>query len=276
VDINALSREMYEGIPAGGTLFTVDKVGLQIATKYINKSCIEPWKTANMITILTFGETTHINIHAEFEVLEEHLGKKCFDAICLLMFQGVFTSDFSFSFLQCFQSLFPFIIFDKSYFVPLLSTFFKIVEWEWAWDFLDNPLYLFLNSAINEGNNFRRHKNSNYSKDGKVIRRIKERNGKQVSLSKGRQQSLINIYRRDKKIKSDRSIERVELRQQGLYKKDLSFDFLNGTKEEAVNKAIIVLKKSVNKVINNEAIKLADYWKKNAPREFIEVFSVSN
>jgi len=273
MDIKGKSRGLYNNIPEGGTLFSIDKIGLRIETKYINKSNIEQWKTSNSITILTFGETTQINIHAEFELWEEHLGKKCFDAICLLLLNGVFNIDFTFPFVQYFQRFFPIIIFNKSYYVFLLSNFFKVVEWEWAWDFLDYPLYSFLDVDTKGKNNFKKYKNSNYSKDGKVIRRIKERNGKPMSLSRGRQQSLINLYNKGEHIRSNRTITRAEIRQQGKYKKDLTFDFLDGTKEEAINKAIPILKKSVNKIIHPKAIELTDYWEKNASQDFIQIFS---
>jgi len=276
MDIKEISRNKYNNIPTGGSLFTIDKIGLRIPTKYINKNNIKQWKTSNTITILTFGETSQINIHAEFELWEEHLGKKCFDAICLLLLDGVFNIDFTLPFMEYFQILLPIIIFDKSYYVFLLSNFFEIAEWEWAWDFMDKPLYSFLDIDMNNKNNFKNYKNSNYSKDGKVTKRTKERNGEKVSLSKGRQQSLVNLYDNGEKIKSNRMITRAEIRQQGKYKKDLAFDYLDGTKKEAINKAIPVLKKSVNKVIHPKAVELTEYWKKNAPQEFTQIFSVNN
>jgi hypothetical protein len=276
MDMKELSRKMYDDIPKGNSLFTIDKIGLRIATKYINKNNIESWKKSNIITILTFGETTQINIHAEFELCEEHLGKKCFDAICILMFEGIFNINFILSFTQYFKCLFPFIILDKSFYVLLLSNFFKIGEWEWAWDFMDYPLYLSLDTNANSNYSFKNYKNSNYSKDRKVIRRIRERNGRLVNLSKGCQNALLNIYDKGKKIESDRIINRVEIRQQGKHKKDLVFDFINGTTEEAINKAIPILKKSVKKVIHPEAIVLTDYWKENASQEFMQIFSITD
>jgi hypothetical protein len=153
-----------------------------------------------------------------------------------------------------------------------LQPFFKVVEWEWAWDFLDNPLYSFLDVDKTRSDNFRHYMNSSYSKDGEVKRRMKEVNGKQVNLSKGRQQSFAIIYDKGKKIENDREITRLELRQQGKHKKDLSFDLLAGDKEDSLAKAIPTLKKSLKKVIHQNALQLTDYWLENAPKECLQIF----
>jgi len=273
MDINSMSRELYQDVPeTGEVIFTVDKIGLRIETIYLNQQMLEPWKRGNVITILTFGETSQVNVHAEFEPWEKNLGKKCFDAICLLVFNGVFKNNFTIPFINFCKYMAPFILFDKTWYSLLLGLFFKVVEWEWAWDFFDNPLLSYIDTSNENKKAFRRYINSNYSKDGKVKRRTKERNGKPIELSKGRQQSLVNIYDRGKKIESDRLVERVEIRQQGKYKKDLTMDLLAGTKEEALSKSLVAIKKSVNKVIHKDALRHTDFWEQNVPSEYKQIF----
>ena len=272
MDINELSRKMYDNIPFGGVLFTVDKIGLQIETKNINKANIELWKKNNYITILTFGNVTQINIHAEFQPLTKCLSRKCINAITILLNAGIFQAPFVIQIMNVIKSLYPFILFFDVLTYYVINTFFKVVVWEWALDFCDHPLFSFIDTNKESNKSLKSYKNSDYSKDGKKITRFRIREGKSILLSKGRQQSLYIHYYKGKKINAKRHIERIEIRQQGKYKKDLTNDLLIGDIDDAFNKAIPMLKKQIKKVIHGNALVLHDYWKSNKPKEYSALF----
>ena len=271
MDVNELSRKMYEGIPKGGTLYTVDKIGLRINAKYLNKDKLAQWKTNNWITVLTFGETAQINVHAEFEAWEEHLGKRCLDAVLLLLRNDVFTCSFSLIFFKTMSSMFPLIL-RKSYSAVLLSFFFKVAEWETAIDFMDFPLFSHIDTDGANKGSLRKFKNSHYSRDDRIKKRLRERNGKQIMLSKGHQRSLFIHYDRGKKMGGERPVQRVEIRQQGKYGKDLSTDLLDGTKEDALEKSAPAIRKAIKKAIHKDALELSDFWKDNTPMEYSVIF----
>ncbi|MCL2244200.1 MAG: hypothetical protein FWC03_07000 [Treponema sp.] len=272
MDINELSRRKYDDVPVGGTLFTIDKIGLQFPSNYLNKSNLKPWKKGNCITILTHGEIAQINIHAEFEPQEEHLGKRCLDAILLLILNDVFTYNFVYQFYIMLNFTYSFIFFDKSYSVMLLSCFFSVVEWEWAIDFLDYPLYSNIDISIENKKSLKKVKNSHYSRDDIQKKRLRERNGKMVKLSKGRQKSLYINYPCNSKIGIDRIVDRVEIRQQGKYKKDLSNELLIGNKEQALEKSAPKIKRAIKKIIHDDAFIFSDKWKDNLPIEYLMLF----
>jgi hypothetical protein len=269
-----LSRKMYDEVPQGGSLFIIDKIGLQLETKHIRKENIEIWKEDNFITILTFGNTAQINIYAEYDPMTEHLGRRCFNAILVLLNAGVFNSGFYFSFMETARTYFPFICFFDFLTVSVLNTFFKVVEWEWAIDFLDYPLFSFMDidtDIKNKNKKLKKYRSSDYSKDDIKVYRKRKSDGK--SVSKGHQHSLICHYNRGEKNDIPRHIERVEIRQQGKYKKDLNNDLLEGNKDDALIKAVPVIRKSIKKVIHDKALILDDYWKKNPPEEYKTLFS---
>jgi len=261
-----------DNVKYGGSIFSVDKISLGIETKFINKENIEFWKTNQLINIMTFGETSKINIHAEFEPNTKHLGRKCFNAILLLINNNVFNTPFVFSFYQSIKNNSPSIFCLDFMTIYVIGMHFNIMEWEWAFDFYDLPIFSFMEINNKNEKSFKRYKDTNYSRDGKQILREKEINGKKVELSKGRQQSLVCHYNRGKKIKSTRHIERVEIRQQGKHKRDLSIDLLNGTKEEAIIKSLPILKKNVNNVLDKETYVINKYWEMNAILYFLEIF----
>lgn len=100
--MNELSRGMYKNIQYGGVLFTIDKIGLQIDGHYLNMEKARDWVKDMPITIMFYGNVSQINIHAEFQPLEKHLGKKCLNAILILLFNGVFNSEFNILFNRTF------------------------------------------------------------------------------------------------------------------------------------------------------------------------------
>jgi len=272
MDVNEFSRRMYENVPEGGTLYTVDKIGLRIDARHLNKGGLAQWKANNPITVLTFGETAQINVHAEFEMWEEHLGKRCLDAVLLLMWNNVFTMDFCFMFLGTMSYMPRAPILDGSCQTVLLSFFFRVAEWETAIDFLDFPPFSAIDTDGANKKSLRQFIDSYYSRDERRKKRLRERDGKQVLLSKGHQRSLFIYYDRGKKTGGDRQVKRVELRQQGKYGKDLSNDLLDGTKDDAFDKAAPIIRRAIKKAIHKDALKLSDYWKDNTPREYAMIF----
>jgi hypothetical protein len=174
MDINALARAQYSDIPKGGFAFMVDKIGLRINSGYLCKENLEPWKTNNFITILTYGETAQINIHAEFEPLTKHLGKKCFNAICLLILAGVFQPVFVAFFMALLNHLSPLICFFDPLTVCVLGPLFGVGEWEWACDFLDYNPYKHIETDKANPKTLKKYQGSFYSRDDKTKRRLKE------------------------------------------------------------------------------------------------------
>ena len=274
MEINALSRDLYSDVPKGGFVFMIDKIGLRINSNYLRKENLGPWKTNNFITILTYGYTAQINIHAEFEPKTKHLGRKCLNAVLILINAGVFKSSFSIQFMAVLNCLFPFIYFFDFLAVFMLKKYFELVEWEWAFDFLDYSPYANIETDNINPKSLLKHKNSYYSKDSKCYRRLrKNKDGKNVLLSKGKQKSfLIGGYERSSKIKSERPIYRTELRQQGRYKNDLSMNLLEGTHDDAFEKAMPSLKRTLNKVVDINLLELSDYWKRNIPQQYASLF----
>jgi hypothetical protein len=263
---------MYDEIPFGGTLFTIDKIGLRIETKYLNKTNIKPWLKGNCINIMMFGNIAQINVHAEFEPFQKHSGKRCLDAILVLIINGVFNTQFSIIFYKMFFNLFPFIVFDKSFSVFLLSNFFTLSEWEWAIDFLDIYPFSSIKTDLNNPKSLRKKETTFYSKDWKKTRRTKKENGLEYSEVKGVQKSFLSSYDKGKKIESERPIFRTEIRQQGKHRKDLTLKLLDGTAEEAFSNALPILKKNINKIIEKDTFSLDGYWKSNTPDQYKQLF----
>jgi len=272
MDINQLSREMYNDIPKGGTLFTIDKIALSVDTCNIILDNYLPWKKDNFITILLFGKITHILIHAEFEPWEKNIGKRCFDAILVLLANNVFQPFFTLAFINTCSSMFPFFLYDKSWCHLILSFFFKLVEWEWAIDFLDKKPFSFIDTSKENPLGFRKYKNTSYSKDGGKKYRTVEKNGEIKKEVKGVQKSLVDIYNRAKKIEIDRNVTRMEIRQQGKHKEDLYYDLLNGSKETAFNKILPIIKKKIKKVVGKDSLILSKHWEENPPEQYKSIF----
>lgn len=263
---------MYENIPFGGSLFTIDKIGLRMDRKNIILENYKMWKTNNFITILIFGEYAHINIHSEFMPLEKNNAFRCLCAIFLLFFNSVFTPYFSLMLISMCNKLSPLMLFDKSYYGFFLSLFFDIVEIEWATDFLDVYPFSFIDANNNNPKSFRKYENTFYSKDGKKTLRTVEKNGKMMREVKGVQKSLVDIYDKGVKIGSERKITRMEIRQQGKHKKDLTFDLLNGSTEKAFDKVLPIVKTKINKVIGKDTLQLSKHWNDNPPEQYKRLF----
>ena len=271
-NINKLSRKMYEEVPRGGTLFTIDKIGLRIETKYLNKANIKPWFKGRYINIIIYGNIAQINIHAEFEPNQKHLGRRCLDAILVLLYNGVFNYNFICMFYTAMSNMYPYLLCDNSISIILLSLFFTISEWEWAIDFLDYFPFSSVKTDKDDPKSILNYKNTFYSKDGKKLLRTKEENGQTYSELKGVQKSLFCGYDKAKKIESERPIFRTEIRQQGKHKRDLSVELLDGTAEEAFTKELPILKKKINKVMEPNTLELSDHWKKNTPEQYKMLF----
>jgi hypothetical protein len=269
-----LSKKMYDEVPHGGSLFTIDKIGLRIDTAHLNKEKAKWWFKGNLVNILIYGNTTQISIHAEFEPWEKHLGKRCLDAILKLTFSGVFNLSFMTLFYPMLRSFIPYIILNNSYSFILLSNFFTISEWEWAFDFLDFYPFLSINTDKNNSKSLFKHKDGNtlYSRDYKETRRTKNENGQEYSELKGVQKSFLSNYNKGKLIKSERPIYRTEIRQQGKHKKDLTIELLDGTAEDAFSRMLPKLKKNISKVIEPDTMVLSDYWESNTPEQYKQLF----
>ena len=272
-NINELSRKMYDEVPKGGALFTIDKIGLRIGTKYLNKANIKPWLKGRCINIMIFGDITQINVHAEFEPYQEHLGKRCLDAILVLLYDGVFNYNFIYMFCTAMINMYPYLLCNNSCSIILLSYFFTISEWEWAIDFLDYYPFLSVKTDKDDPKSLIKYKDTFYTKDWRKVLRKKEENGQTYSELKSIQKSLFCGYDKGITIDSKRPIYRTEIRQQGKHKKDLSVKLLNGTAEEAFAKELPILKKKMNKIIKPDNIELTDYWKKNIPEQYKMLFS---
>jgi len=272
MDMDELSRNMYKNVPYGGTLFTNDKISLQIETQYLNMVNIKRWYKGKPINIMIYGNTAHINIHAEFEPLKKHLGNRCLNAILILLFDGVFNIDFTLKFNNLFFVFYPAIFYFDFLSVILLSKFFTIAEWENAIDFLDIQPFASIKTDITNPKSLKKIGSTLYSKDWKEMRRKKEENGEVYLELKGVQKSLICSYDRGAKINSKRLIYRVEIKQQGKYKKDLSIGQLDGTAEEAFYNMLPVLKKNINKVIEPDTFTLNKYWSSNTPEQYKKLF----
>jgi hypothetical protein len=275
MEINALSRALYDDVPNGGFVFMVDKIGLRIRSCFLNKENLETWKVNNFITILTFGETAQINIHAEFSPSMKHLGRRCLNAVILLMNAGVFKQGFVIPFMATLNNLFPYIWFIDFLAYFALQLHFELAEWEWAYDFLDYKPYSHIETDKENPRTVKKYEDAYYSRDDKASRRLREnKDGKMLSLSKGRQKSLVIVgYDRGKKIGSERTVYRTEIRQQGKYKNGLSMDLLNGNQEDAFKKALPRLKKTLNKVLDTNTLVLSDHFKQNPPQQYVMLFS---
>jgi len=272
MDINKLSQKMYENIPFGGSLFTIDKIGLRMDRKNIILENYKMWKSNNYITILIFGEYVHINIHSEFMPFEKNNAFRCLCAIFLLCSNSVFTSYFSLKLILMFNKLSLLMLFNKSYYGFFLSLFFDIVEIEWATDFLDIYPFSFIDTNNNNPKSFKKYRNTFYSKDGKKTLRTVEKNGKIMKEVKGVQKSFVDIYDKGIKIGSERKITRMEIRQQGKHKKDLSFELINDCTEKVFDKILPIVKKQINKVVGKDILQLNEHWNDNPPEQYKRLF----
>jgi hypothetical protein len=70
----------------------------------------------------------------------------------------------------------------------------------------------------------------------------------------------------------ERTVNRVELDQQGKNRLHLSMDLLNGSAEEAFDKSLPTLKKRLDKVIDKGVLVVDDFWKKNGTEQFKALF----
>jgi hypothetical protein len=172
------------------------------------------------------------------------------------------------------NNLFPYIWFIDFLAYYIVQLHFELSEWEWANDFLDYKPYSRIETNEDNPRTVKKYKDAYYSRDCKTYRRLREnKDGKMVSLSKGKQKSLVIVgYDRGEKIGSERAVYRTEVRQQGKYKNDLSMDFLNGNQEDAFEKALPNLKKTLNKVLDTNSLVLSDYWKQNTPQHYAMLF----
>jgi hypothetical protein len=272
MDMKEMSRNMYVNIPYGGWMFTTDKITLRLETEKLNMIKAKRWFKGTPVNIVIYGNTAHINVHAEFQSYQKHLGRRCFNAVILLLLDGVFNANFSYILDNMITSLFPYIFLYDYLTKYFILSFFTLVDWENAIDFLDIAPFVFINTDSNNPKSLRKKGTGFYSRDWKQTRRTKKKNNEIFSEIKSVQKSLLCCYDKAILIDSERPIFRVETKSQGKYRKYLDIDLLDGTSEDAFEKMLPAIKTSLNKVVESSTLVLSKQWKNNPPEQYRKLF----
>jgi hypothetical protein len=232
----------------------IDKIGLKIPTVNLNKEKCASLKIG-LITVVFWGETSQINIHAEYlPHVTNHL-QRVYCAVRQLYKNGFFNIPID-------TTLSP---------IDILRSYFIFGELEIAFDFIGYKPTIQFNPEY-----FRRcFDDTLYSNDYKKTRR--KRDGR--SLSKSMQHSFLTYYNKGNLLQAEFPYYRFEIRFQGKYaKRDLTtFRLLDGESYEVYNKLNNKIISNCNNILGTNSITVSSAEMPNYPLYFnIFINSISN